>query len=100
MAIRTGLQATLGSPPGLHPWTEGGNGLLRHHGRIYVPEALRATIIEQHHDDPLAGHFGARKTLELISRKYYWPLPSEVRKLLQNANSDERNEDVNDNTEA
>lgn len=99
VAIRKGLQAPLGGSSVLHPWTEGDNRLLRHHGWIYVPEALQATTIEHHHNNPLAGHFGVQKTLELISRHYYWPLPSEVKKILQNANSDEANEDITDNTQ-
>jgi hypothetical protein len=31
-------------------------------------EALR-----QHHDNPIAGHFGTRCTLKLVARKYNWP---------------------------
>ena len=26
-----------------------------------------------HHDDALAGHYGVAKTLELVSRNYYFP---------------------------
>ena len=36
-------------------------------------EALRAELMRTHHDDPLAGHFAANKTLNLICRKYWWP---------------------------
>ena len=35
--------------------------------------ALRSEILKQNHDDPLAGHFGRNRILELIRRKYYWP---------------------------
>ena len=38
-----------------------------------VPEAIRIELISQHHNDPLAGHFGVDKTRELVDRKYYWP---------------------------
>ena len=31
--------------------------------------------LARNHDDPLAGHFGVEKTLELLHRKYYWPNP-------------------------
>jgi hypothetical protein len=49
--------------------------LFKYKDRIYLPEGgtARAQILRTHHDDPLAGHFGARRTLELIQRKYYWP---------------------------
>src|SRR5256885_2188267 len=29
-------------------------------------------LLRRHHDDPLAGHFRHRRTLELLYRKYYW----------------------------
>ena len=43
--------------------------------RFYVPrsEALRGEIIHAHHDHPTAGHPGHYKTLELVSRNYFWP---------------------------
>ena len=31
--------------------------------------------LTRNHDDPLAGHFEVKKTLELLHRKYYWPNP-------------------------
>ena len=55
-------------------WTLDSEGLLRNNGRLFVPkdEALREELISKCHDDPLAGHFGAAKTHELLSRKYHW----------------------------
>jgi hypothetical protein len=55
-------------------WTfEEGHGL-RYNNRIFVPPepAIRAELLKIHHDDPLAGHFGKMKTLELLSRAYFW----------------------------
>lgn len=49
------------------------DGLLLHHTFIYVPEALRLDLLRMHHDDPLAGHFGVHRTLELLSRNYWFP---------------------------
>jgi len=48
---------------------------MRYRDRIYLPQggAVRTQVLRSHHDDPLAGHFGAKKTLALIQRKYYWP---------------------------
>jgi hypothetical protein len=37
-----------------------------------IPD-LRRRIIEQHHDSWIAGHAGQWKTLELVSRNYWWP---------------------------
>jgi hypothetical protein len=49
------------------------DGLLLYKNLMYVPESLRLEVLRQHHDDPLAGHFGVAKTLELLSRNYYFP---------------------------
>ncbi len=56
-------------------WSVDNQGLVRHRGRAYVPldGSVRAEIMKICHDDPLAGHFGQRKTLTLIQRKYWWP---------------------------
>jgi len=44
-------------------------------GKVYVPkdEELRAEIIQWHHDMPVAGHGGQWKTVELVTRNYWWP---------------------------
>lgn len=50
-------------------------GYLMFKERFYVPkdEGIREETIRLHHDVPLAGHPGRAKTLELITRNYYWP---------------------------
>jgi hypothetical protein len=55
-------------------WSES-NGLLMFQGKIYVPKDrdLRRCIVKQHHDTHIAGHAGCFKTLELVSRNYWWP---------------------------
>ena len=51
-------------------------GLLYRNQLLYVPEGeCRTKVLQKCHDDPLAGHFGVAKTLELISRGYWWPQP-------------------------
>jgi hypothetical protein len=54
-------------------WSES-DGLLMFCGKIYVPKDrdLRCRIVEQH-DTHITGHAGCFKTLELISRNYWWP---------------------------
>jgi len=50
------------------------NGVVLKEGRIYVPEGeLRREIIWLHHDSPVGGHRGRWKTMELITRNYWWP---------------------------
>ena len=43
--------------------------------KVYVPkdEELRVEIIQLHHDMPAAGHGGRWKTVELVTRNYWWP---------------------------
>jgi hypothetical protein len=49
--------------------------LLWYKGKIVVPEDrdCRLAIMRLHHDSPIAGHQGHARTLELVSRCYYWP---------------------------
>jgi len=44
-------------------------------GKVYVPkdEELRAEIIQLHHDVLVAGHGGRWKTVELVTKNYWWP---------------------------
>ena len=44
-------------------------------GKVYVPkdEELRVEIIQLHHDVLAAGHEGRWKTIELVTRNYWWP---------------------------
>ena len=44
-------------------------------GKVYVPkdEELRAEVIWLHHDVLVAGHEGRWKTVELVTRNYWWP---------------------------
>jgi len=55
-------------------WSEH-DGLLYYRGCIYVPNTsdLRCRIVSLCHDTKVAGHLGRFKTLELISRSYWWP---------------------------
>jgi hypothetical protein len=54
--------------------------------RLCIPDApgLRVDICNDHHDAPLAGHFGEDKTIAAIKRKYYWPgLSNAVRRYVK-----------------
>ena len=44
-------------------------------GKVYVPkdEELRVKVIRLHHDVLAAGHGGRWKTVELVTRNYWWP---------------------------
>jgi hypothetical protein len=50
------------------------NGIIFYKGLILVPDDddIKRDVLVQCHDSPLAGHFGIRKTFELVSRTYHW----------------------------
>ncbi|CCO34604.1 Retrotransposable element Tf2 155 kDa protein type 1 [Rhizoctonia solani AG-1 IB] len=49
--------------------------LLLYQGRIVVPDEpeIKQKLLSHFHDSPGSGHQGRARTLELISRHYYWP---------------------------
>lgn len=49
LAIQKGLETQVGSSTSLFLWSEGDNGLLLHHDKIYIPKALYVKVIAQHH---------------------------------------------------
>ena len=50
------------------------NGLIKCHHQILVPnnESIRTDIISMNHDELSATHRGAVKTIELVTRYFYW----------------------------
>jgi hypothetical protein len=51
------------------------DGVLEYEGLIYVPskDELKVEIVKELHDSLIAGHYGEAKTVELVSRNYFWP---------------------------
>jgi hypothetical protein len=50
------------------------DGLLFRNKHLYVPDGpARLQVLQHCHDMPMAGHFGVHKTLELVTRNYWWP---------------------------
>jgi hypothetical protein len=49
--------------------------VLTFEGLIYVPNnrEIKRLILQSRHDANFAGHFGRRKTLDLVRRDFYWP---------------------------
>jgi len=57
------------------------DGILCWKKRIYAPKELRHRIMMSEHDSKIAGHFGRERTMELVSRNFYWPnMETEIRK--------------------
>ncbi|KAI2666560.1 Transposon Tf2-11 polyprotein [Labeo rohita] len=42
-------------------------------GKIYVPLALRQTLLDTAHRSPGSGHPGSQRTLSLVRSRYWWP---------------------------
>jgi len=59
-------------------------GYLLFNNLIYVPFVLRIKVLELHHDSVSAGHFGVTKTVELITRNFWWPkLRNDVKEFIR-----------------
>ena len=50
------------------------NEILHHQGLPFIPKAIQTELISCHHNNPLAGHFGIKKTCKLLAQKYYWAI--------------------------
>jgi len=57
----------------LDEWIEK-EGLLYYKNRLYIPdnEALQTEIAQGCHDSLVAGPFGQEKTIEIVTRDFYW----------------------------
>ena len=51
------------------------DNLLYYKNRLYIPNSntIHTWIAQSEHDSKIAGHFGQEKTIELISRNFFWP---------------------------
>lgn len=51
------------------------NGLIYKNNNVYIPNVLqiKTQLLNEAHDAAISGHVGMSKTLELLSRNYYWP---------------------------
>jgi len=70
------------------------DGIMYKERKVYVPKdnALRAEIIRLHHDTPVEGHEGQWKTVELVTRNFWWPgVMKEVKQYVKEYDSCQRN---------
>jgi transposase InsO family protein len=70
------------------------NDRLTFRERLYVPnfEPLRLQLLKSHHDNPAAGHPGRAKTLDLLTRGYFWPtMRKDVDRYVANCHTCQRN---------
>ena len=70
------------------------DGLMLKDGKVYVPkdEELRAKVIWLHHDTPVGGHKGQWKTVELVTRNFWWPrMTTEMKQYVEGYDLYQRN---------
>jgi hypothetical protein len=68
------------------------DGLLYYKHRLVIPQAMRETVLEAEHDSKVAGHWGAGKTVEIVSKNFYWPgMETQVRQYVHEGDSCQRN---------
>jgi len=68
-------------------------GLVLKEERVYIlkNEKLRVEIIWLHHDMPIVGHGGQWKTVELVTRNYWWPgITKEVKRYVEGCDQCQR----------
>ncbi|MCW2743449.1 MAG: uncharacterized protein JWR45_3871 [Blastococcus sp.] len=74
------------------------NGLLYKNDRLYIPndKDIRTKLLHEAHDNSISGHVGVAKTVELLSRNYYWPtLHSDVRSYVLSCSACQANKPTN-----
>jgi hypothetical protein len=60
------------------------DGLILWRGLVYIPVRLRERISQEIHEEPTSGHQGIERTIERITRNYYFPgLRKTVEKIIQ-----------------
>jgi len=70
------------------------DGVMYKEGKVYIPknEMLRAEIIRLYHDTPVRGHGRQWKTVELVTRNFWWPgVMKEVKQYIEGCDSCQRN---------
>jgi hypothetical protein len=65
---------------------------------LYVPDVpeLRSALLREHHDAPAGGHLSDKKTLNSLSRAFYWPkMFDSVRDYIRTCDACQRNKPLN-----
>ena len=71
-------------------------GYYTYQGRIVVPSSMQTEIIQEHHANIVSGHFSWSRTLDLVSRHFWWPgMRESVRSFVSACTSCQRNKSTN-----
>ena len=66
------------------------NHLIFSGNQLYVPasDEIKSALIKEAHDSAVSGHVGITRTLDLLSRSYYWPrMAADVREYIATCSS-------------
>ena len=66
--------------------------------RLCIPDYgdLRASLLAEHHDTPLAGHLGVMKTVASLQQSFYWPaMTDDVKRYVASCDACQRNKPSN-----
>jgi len=66
------------------------DGLILKEGKVYVPKdkELKTEIVQLHHNTLVGGHGGQWKTVELVTRNFWWPgVTKEVKRYMEGCDS-------------
>jgi len=70
------------------------DGIMYKKEKVYMPrdEKLRTEIIRLHHNTPIEGHRGQWKTVELVTRNFWWPgVTKEVKRYVKGCDTCQQN---------
>ena len=68
------------------------SGYWTYQDRIVVPASMQSEIIKEHHANVISGHFSWSRTVDLISRQFWWPkMRKSVQDFIQSCLSCQRN---------
>jgi len=70
------------------------NGVMYKKGKVYMPKnkKLRAEIIRLHHDTLIGGHGRQWKTVEMVTRNFWWPgITKKVKRYVEGCNAYQQN---------
>ena len=71
-------------------------GYYTYQGRIVVPSSMQTEIIQEHHSSLVSGHFSWSRTLDLISRQFWWSgMRESVESFVSSCLSCQRNKSTN-----
>ena len=71
-AISSNFPKCAGTKDNLEKFCRIVNNILYYNYRLFIPTEIQSDLLHDTHSTPAAGHLGFQKTLNRISKLYYW----------------------------